>query len=93
MKDDLFKFLPKHWNSPPSSSNHPDLATAHVSNIAGGSAIKESTCNAGDPGLIPGSERPPGEVNPPQYSCLGNPIDTEVWQATVHRVTKESNRT
>ena len=31
---------------------------------------KESTCNAGDPGLIPGSGRSPGEgiVYPPQYS-------------------------
>ena len=38
---------------------------------------KESTCNAGDPGSIPGSERSPGEENgnPLQYSCLGNPRD------------------
>ena len=26
--------------------------------------------------------------NPLQYSCLGNPMDREAWQATVHRVTK-----
>ena len=34
------------------------------------SAGKESTCNAGDPGLIPGSERSPGEGigYPLQYS-------------------------
>ena len=33
---------------------------------------KESACNAGDPGSIPGSGRPPGEGNgnPLQYSCL-----------------------
>ena len=33
---------------------------------------KESACNAGDPGLIPGSGRFPGEGNgyPLQYSCL-----------------------
>ena len=33
---------------------------------------KESACNAGDPGLIPGSGRSPGERNgyPLQYSCL-----------------------
>ena len=31
--------------------------------IAGGSDNKESACNAGDPGFIPGSGRSPGEVN------------------------------
>ena len=36
---------------------------------------KESTCNAGDRGLIPGSGRSPGEEtgNSFQYSCLENP--------------------
>ena len=36
----------------------------------GGPAGQESTCNAGDPGSIPGSERPTGEEigYPPQYS-------------------------
>ena len=47
-----------------------------------------STCNAGDPGSIPGSGRSPGEGNgnPLQYSCLGNPMDRGAWQATVHGV-------
>ena len=38
---------------------------------------KESACNAGDPGLIPGLGRSPGEGNgnPLQYSCLENPRD------------------
>ena len=38
---------------------------------------KESTCDAGDLGSIPGSERAPGEGNgnPLQYSCLENPMD------------------
>ena len=56
----------------------------------GGSDAKESTCNAGDLGLIPGSERSPGEGNgnPLQYSCLGNPMDRGAWWATVHGVTK-----
>ena len=42
-----------------------------------GSAGKESTCNAGDLGSIPGSGRSPVEGNdkPLQYSCLGNPTD------------------
>ena len=43
----------------------------------GGSGCKESACNAGDPGSIPGLGRPPGEGkgNPLQYSCLENPMD------------------
>ena len=42
-----------------------------------GSDGKESACNAGDPVLIPGSGRSPGEGNgnPLQYSCLENPMD------------------
>ena len=59
-----------------------------------GSDGKES-CNPGDPDLIPGSGRSPGEGNgnPLQYSYLGNPIDRGMWQATVHEVTKEYNMT
>ena len=50
----------------------------------------ESAYSAGDLGLIPGSERPPGEGNgnPLQYSCLENPMDRGAWQATVHRVAR-----
>ena len=55
-----------------------------------GSDGKASACNAGDPGLIPGSGRSSGEGNgnPLQYSCLENPMDGGAWQATVHGVTK-----
>jgi len=44
-----------------------------------GSDGKESACNAGDPGSIPGSGTSPGEGNgyPLQYSCLDNPMDKE----------------
>ena len=51
---------------------------------------KESACNAGDPGSIPGSGRSPGEGNgnPLQYSCLENPIDRGAWQATVHETAR-----
>ena len=44
--------------------------------FTGGSDCKESACNAGDPGLIPGWGRSPGEGNgnPLQYSCPENPI-------------------
>ena len=40
---------------------------------------KESAFNAGDPGLIPGSGKSPGEGNgkPLQYSCLENPMTEE----------------
>ena len=43
----------------------------------GGSDGKASACNAGDPDLIPGLGRSPGEgnVSTLQYSCLENPMD------------------
>ena len=43
----------------------------------GGSDAKAPACNAGDPGLIPGSGRSLGEGNgnPLQYSCLENSMD------------------
>ena len=49
---------------------------------ASSSVSKESACNAGDPGSIPGWERYPGEGNgdPLQYSCLENPMDRGAWQ-------------
>ena len=56
----------------------------------GGPEGKESTCNAGDLGLIPGLGRSPGEGKgyPLQYSGLENPMDRGAWWATVHGVTK-----
>ena len=52
------------------------------------SVSKESACNAGDPGLIPGSGRSSGEGNgnPLQYSWLQNPMDRGSWKATVHGI-------
>ena len=57
---------------------------------SGSSDGKESACNAGDLGLIPGLGRSPGggHGNPLQYSCLENPMDRGGWQATVHGVAK-----
>ena len=51
---------------------------------------KESTCNAGDLGSIPGSGRSSGEGNgsPLQYSCLENSMDRGAWQATECGVAK-----
>ena len=49
------------------------------------SSVKEPPANAGDiidEGLIPGSGRYPGggNDNPPQYSCLENPMDRGAWK-------------
>ena len=64
-----------------------------------GSDGKESACNVGDAGLIPGWGRFPGEGNgnPFQYSysCLENPMDRGAWWATVrwgHKESKTSER-
>ena len=56
----------------------------------GGSVGKESACNTGDTGSIPGSGRSAGEVNgnPVQYSCLENHMDRGGWQAIVLKVPK-----
>ena len=50
----------------------------------GGSDGKESVCNAGDTGLIPGSGSSPGEGNgnPLQYSCLENSMNREALWAS-----------
>ena len=58
--------------------------------LPGGSDGKESACNAGDPGSIPGWEIYPGERNgyPFQYSCLENSMDRGAWLVTVQKVTK-----
>ena len=63
-----------------------------------GSDIKESACNTGDPGLIPGAGSgqgwSPGEGNgnPLQYSCLENPMDRGAWWATVPGVARSWTR-
>ena len=55
---------------------------------------KESACNAGDQGSIPGlgSSSGEGNGNPLQYSCLENSMDREVGWATVCGVTKSRTR-
>ena len=64
--------------------------TSHCVGFPDGSVGKESTCNAGIWGSIPGWGTPPGEGkgNPLHYSCLGNPTDRGAWWATVHGVTR-----
>ena len=60
----------------------------------GGVAIKKLSVNAGDMGLILGSGRFLGGGNgdPLQDSCLGNPMEREVWWAAVHGVAKSRTR-
>ena len=72
------------------------IHSAHVGHLLrvcsfpGDSDDKESACDVGGRGLIPGSGKSSGEGNgnPLQYSCLGNSMDRGAWQATVHGVTK-----
>ena len=70
------------------------LVSCNSLGFPGGLEVKASACNAGDLGLIPGSGRSPGEGNgnPPQYSCLENPMYGGAWWATVHGVTKSWTR-
>ena len=57
------------------------IFTNTIRGFPGGSEVKASAWNAGDPGLIPGLRRFPGEGNgtPLQYSCLENPMDGGAW--------------
>ena len=57
------------------------ITSTGVWGFPGGSEVKASAWNAGDPGLIPGLGRSPGEGNgnPFQYSCLENPMDGGAW--------------
>ena len=60
------------------------------------SVSKESACSAGDPGLIPGWGRSPGEgnSNPLQFPCLENLMNRGACWAAVHWVShKESGTT
>ena len=54
------------------------------------SVDKESSCNTGEQGSIPGSGRSPGEGNgnPLQYPCLENPMEGGAWWAAVHGVAR-----
>ena len=53
----------------------------------------DSICNAGDPGLVPGSGRSPGEGNgnPLQYYCPENSMDRRDWRATVQVIANDTN--
>ena len=70
-------------------TGHPQFTHSSVClGLPEGSHTKESACNAGDLGSIPGLGRSPGEGNgnPLQFSCLENSMDKEAWEATFHGV-------
>ena len=56
--------------------------------------VKNPPASAGNSGSVPGWGRSPGggHGSPLQGSCLANPMDREAWRATVHEVSKESDR-
>ena len=71
MQETLVRFLGQE-DSPGKGRGYP---TAVFLGFPGGSYSKESACNVGDLGSIPGLGRSPGggDGNPLQYSCLENP--------------------
>ena len=60
-----------------------------------GLVVKNLPARAGDVGSVPELGKPPGEGtgSPLQYSCLGNPMDREAWEAPVYGVMKELGTT
>ena len=69
--------------------------TMPYTGFPGGSVIKNLLANSGDLGAVLGSRRSPRgrNGNPLQYSCLGNPLDREVWRAQkctilIHGITR-----
>ena len=66
------------------------FTSEHYWSFPRSSVGKESTCNAGDLGLIPGLGGSSGEGNgsPLQYSCLENLLKRGAWQAAVPGVAR-----
>ena len=77
---------PFQWSRQAVSTSWPGLTCEWASLVH--SMVKNPPANARDAGSIPGLGRSPGDGddNLPQYSCLGNLMDREAWQATVHGV-------
>ena len=79
-----------------------DQHLSHLLGFSGGldgkeSVVGKSAGNAGDAGYlgsIPALGRSPGEGNgnPPQCSCLENPMDRGAWQAIVYGVAKSQTQ-
>ena len=77
----------------PKKTNKKNRMFTVEKSFPGGAVVKNLPAdvgNARDVGLIPGSERSPGEGNgnPLQYSCLENSMNRGSWWTTVHEVAK-----
>ena len=72
----------------------PKVLSYHSKGFPGVLVVKNPPANATDLASILGSGRSPGggNGNPFQYSCLGNPMDSGAWRATVHRVAWSQTR-
>ena len=80
MQENPIRFL--GWEDPLEKGQATD---SNILRLPCGSDGKESTCNAGGLGWIPGLGRSPGEGKgyPLRYSGLENSMDRGAWQATV----------
>ena len=82
----------RKWQPAPiflSGKFHGQRILAGFRGFPGGSDGKESACNAGNPGLIPGFGRSgEGHGNPLQYSYLEKSMNRGAWWVTVHKATK-----
>ena len=72
----------------------PSQVSVTAFHYPGGSMSKESACNAGHVGSVPGLGRSPGggSGNPLQYSHVESPMDRGAWRVTVHRAAKSWTR-
>ena len=96
------KLMPTQYLPPPTNGQSQWLSVQRMVwtdpisllGFSGGLDGKETACNAGDTGSIPGSGRSPGgrQGKPLQYSHLENSMDREAWWATVHGVTTSWTR-
>ena len=86
----LVKNLPAMQETWVPSPGQEDPLEKEMATHSSGSVGKESACNAGDLGSIPGSGRSSGEGNgnPLQYFCLENSMDRKAGQAAVHGIAK-----
>ena len=94
------RFISKHpeinWILTEYGNNQKTFLECYLLNIMlmngfpGGLVHKESACNTGQLGLIPGSGRSPreGNENPLPYSCLDNSMERRVWQSTIHGISR-----
>ena len=93
MKFSFFSLVPASISSQVQYNFFSQIVSTEWASL--GSVVKNLPANAGDMNSNPGLERSPaeGNGNPLQYSCLGNPMDRGVWQATVHGVSKQLDMT